>query len=94
MLPLLLAYILPPNLLHQKQLQPTQTPHHILTYPNKQPHNIKKQKLLHPKEDNQILKQQPQNQLPERRPQLQTQQTPLLQKQQNFHPKSHLLHKK
>ncbi|WP_398574796.1 Rnase Y domain-containing protein, partial [Staphylococcus epidermidis] len=40
-----------------------------------------------------MLKEQPGNQLPQRRGQLQTQQTPLLQKQQNFHPKSHLLHK-
>ena len=49
------GYIVARNLLHQKQVQARQTADDIVSYANKEADNIKKEKLLEAKEENQIL---------------------------------------
>ena len=55
------GYIVARNLLHQKQVQARQTADDIVSYANKEADNIKKEKLLEAKEENQILKEQAEN---------------------------------
>ena len=50
------GYIVARNLLHQKQLQARQTAEDIIEQGNKEAENIKKEKLLEAKEENQIIK--------------------------------------
>ena len=51
------GYIVARNLLHQKQLQAGQTAEDIIEQGNKEAENIKKEKLLEAKEENQIIKE-------------------------------------
>ena len=74
------GYIVARNLL-QKQVQARQTADDIVSYANKEADNIKR-KLLEAKEENQILKEQAENELRERRGELQRQETRLLQKEE------------
>ena len=74
------GYIVARNLLHQKQVQARQTADDIVSYANKEADNIKKKNYLRQKEENQILKEQAENELRERRGELQRQETRLLQK--------------
>ena len=79
------GYIIARNILHQKQLQARQTAEDIIEHGNKEAENIKKEKLLEAKEENQILKEQSENELRERRGDLQRQEARLLQKEENKH---------
>ena len=67
------------NLLLQKQSQARQTAEDIVNQAHKEADNIKK-KLLEAKEENQILREQTEAELRERRSELQRQETRLLQK--------------
>ena len=69
-----------PEIYYTKQVQARQTADDIVSYANKEADNIKKKKLLEAKEENQILKEQAENELRERRGELQRQETRLLQK--------------
>ena len=63
LLHLLVVDIIARNLLHQKQLQARQTAEDIVEQGKKEADNIKKEKLLEAKEENQILKEQSENDL-------------------------------
>ena len=88
------GYIIARNLLHQKQIQAKQTAEDIINQANKEAENIKKEKLLEAKEENQIFKDQVESELRERCGDLQKQETRLLQKEENLERKSDLLEKK
>ena len=65
--------------MHQKQLQARQTADDIIKQGQKEADNIKKEKLLEAKE-NQIIREQTESELRERRGELQRQEARLLQK--------------
>ena len=65
--------------MHQKQLQARQTADDIIKQGQKAD-NIKKEKLLEAKEENQIIREQTESELRERRGELQRQEARLLQK--------------
>lgn len=73
-------YVVARNLLLQKQSQARQTAEDIVNQAHKEADNIKKEKLLEAKEENQILREQTEAELRERRSELQRQETRLLQK--------------
>ncbi|MDU3870385.1 MAG: ribonuclease Y [Staphylococcus warneri] len=87
------GYVVARNLLHQKQVQARQTADDIVNQAHKEADNTKKEKLLEAKEENQILREQTENELRERRGELQRQETRLLQKEENLERKSDLLDK-
>ena len=74
-----MGYFVARNLLHQKQLQARQTADDIIKQGQKAD-NIKKEKLLEAKEENQIIREQTESELRERRGELQRQEARLLQK--------------
>ena len=78
------GYVVARNLLHQKQVQSRQTAEDIVNHANKEADNIKKEKLLEAKEENQILREQAESELRERRGELQRQETRLLQKKRTW----------
>ncbi|QJI70733.1 ribonuclease Y [Staphylococcus haemolyticus] len=88
------GYFVARNLLHQKQLQARQTADDIIKQGQKEADNIKKEKLLEAKEENQIIREQTESELRERRGELQRQEARLLQKEENLDRKSDLLDKK
>jgi ribonuclease Y len=55
------GYFIARNLLQQKQIQARQTAEDIIDQANKEADNVKKEKLLEAKEENQILKEQVEN---------------------------------
>lgn len=69
-----------PNLLLQKQSQARQTAEDIVNQAHKEADNIKKEKLLEAKEENQILREQTEAELRERRSELQRQETHFFKK--------------
>lgn len=52
------GYFLARNILHQKQIQARQTANDIIKQGQKEADNIKKEKLLEAKEENQIIREQ------------------------------------
>lgn len=88
------GYVVARNLLLQKQSQARQTAEDIVNQAHKEADNIKKEKLLEAKEENQILREQTEAELRERHSELQRQETRLLQKEENLERKSDLLDKK
>ena len=72
------GYVVARNLLLQKQSQARQTAEDIVNQAHKEADNIKKEKLLEAKEENQILREQTEAELRERRSELQRQETRLL----------------
>lgn len=69
-------------------------PEDIVNQAHKEADNIKKRNYLRQKEENQILREQTEAELRERRSELQRQETRLLQKEENLERKSDLLDKK
>ena len=65
------GYVVARNLLHQKQVQARQTADDIVNQAHKEADNTKKEKLLEAKEENQILREQTESELRERRGELQ-----------------------
>ena len=88
------GYFLARNILHQKQIQARQTANDIIKQGQKEADNIKKEKLLEAKEENQIIREQVETELRERRSELQRQEARNLQKEENLDRKSELLDKK
>lgn len=88
------GYIVAQKVLHDKQVQAKQTADDIINQANKEAENLKKERLLEAKEENQRLKEQTENELREIRGNLQKQETRLLQKEDNLERKSDLLDKK
>ncbi len=64
------GYVVARNLLLQKQSQARQTAEDIVNQAHKEADNIKKEKLLEAKEENQILREQTEAELRERRSEL------------------------
>ena len=60
-----------PKVLHEKQVQAKQTADDIINQANKEADNLKKERLLEAKEENQRLKEQTENELREIRGNLQ-----------------------
>lgn len=74
------GYVVARNLLLQKQSQARQTAEDIVNQAHKEADNIKKEKLLEAKEENQILREQTEAELRERRSELQRQETDFFKK--------------
>ena len=82
------------RLLMKKQLHAKQTAEDIINAASKEADNIKKERMLEAKEENQKLREQTDHELRERRSELQKQESRILQKEENLDRKSNLLDKK
>ena len=69
-----------PEIYYTKTSSSKTTAEDIVNYANKEADNIKKKNYLRQKEENQILREQTESELRERRGELQRQETRLLQK--------------
>lgn len=88
------GYFIAQNLIHQKLMQAKSTARDIIEQANKEAENLKKEKLIEAKEENQLLRERSESELRERRGELQKQESRLLQKEENLDRKSDLLDKK
>ncbi|WP_281186837.1 ribonuclease Y [Staphylococcus schleiferi] len=88
------GYLIAQNLIYQKQSQAKRTAKDIIEQANKEAENLKKEKLIEAKEENQVLRERIESELRERRGELQRQESRLLQKEENLERKSDLLDKK
>ncbi|WP_392449850.1 ribonuclease Y [Staphylococcus massiliensis] len=88
------GYFIAHHLLQSKQIQARQTAEDIIEQAKRSAANLKKEKLIEAKEENQLIRENAENELRERRGDLQRQETRLLQKEENLERKSDLLDKK
>lgn len=78
------GYVVARNLLLQKQSQARQTAEDIVNQAHKEADNIKKRNYLRQKEENQILREQTEAELRERRSELQRQENPTSSKRRKL----------